>query len=253
MLVTMHLGCVDQKDSCSDMYKAGYAGCDVPCAVFFSLVRRPMMLGIMAGLTQVNRGLEEYMENWVYWEMTSYVSVFSSLVRQWIQFYVSLQRPGFLHPLVTGSQLYGVRCSPLEYRLWNILGDYFWNGFRMQRSLVGQWIHVWRQSTRPFGRFSHVWTLVFQRNAWFDSGFMLMRQTMEAPVWKQLWQWHVQDWFALFVDISVVVQRQIPMVLFRKDILQLQYTDKVINVLCAGPALECRRGGASRAPTVAAR
>ena len=32
-------------------------------------------------------------------------------------------------------------------------------------------------------------------------------------------------------DISVVVQRQIPMVLFRTiEILQLQYTDKVIDV-----------------------
>ena len=28
--------------------------------------------------------------------------------------------------------------------------------------------------------FHTFWTLVFQRNAWFDSGFMLMRQTMEA-------------------------------------------------------------------------
>ena len=26
----------------------------------------------------------------------------------------------------------------------------------------------------------HTWTLVFQRNAWFDCGFMLMRQTTEA-------------------------------------------------------------------------
>ena len=35
------------------------------------------------------------------------------------------------------------------------------------------------------------------------------------------------------------------------DILQLQYTDKVIDVFCAGPVLECRRGEDSRAPTVA--
>ena len=81
-----------------------------------------------------------------------------------------------------------------------------------------------------------------------------MRQTIEAPVWKRLCQWHVQGWFALFVDISVAVQRQIPMVLFSTiEILQLQYTDKVIDVSCAGPALECRRGVDSRAPTVASR
>ena len=29
-----------------------------------------------------------------------------------------------------------------------------WNGFRMLHSLVRQWIHVWRQSTRLFGRIS---------------------------------------------------------------------------------------------------
>ena len=75
---------------------------------------------------------------------------------------------------------------------------------------------------------------------------MLMRQTIEALVW------HVQGWFSLSVDISVVVQRQIPWVLFSTiEILQLQYTDKVIDVSCAGPALECRRGVDSRAPTVA--
>ena len=38
------------------------------------------------------------------------------------------------------------------------------------------------------------------------------------------------------------------------EILQLQYIDKVVDFYCAGYAvLECRRGGDSRAPTVAAR
>ena len=69
---------------------------------------------------------------------------------------------------------------------------------RIHLSLVRQWIRVRRQSTKPFG---NLWTLVFLRNAWFDSGFMLMRQTIEALVW------HVQGWFSLSVDISVVVQR----------------------------------------------
>ena len=35
-------------------------------------------------------------------------------------------------------------------------GDDSRNGFRIQHSLVRQWIHAWRQSTRPFGRISHV-------------------------------------------------------------------------------------------------
>ena len=42
-----HLGRYDQKDSCNDMNKAGYAACDAPRAVS-SLVRRPMMIGMMA-------------------------------------------------------------------------------------------------------------------------------------------------------------------------------------------------------------
>ena len=34
---------MDQKDSCSGMYKAGFAGDNAPRAVFSSLVRRPMI------------------------------------------------------------------------------------------------------------------------------------------------------------------------------------------------------------------
>ena len=36
-----------------------------------------------------------------------------------------------------------------------------------------------RQFTR-FGRLSHVGTFVFQHYAWFDSGFLLIRQTTQA-------------------------------------------------------------------------
>ena len=43
---------MDQKDSYCGLYNAGYAGCDAPCAVFVSLVLRPMMLSIMAGMVQ---------------------------------------------------------------------------------------------------------------------------------------------------------------------------------------------------------
>ena len=42
----------------------------------------------------LDRCLEEYRKIGFYSEMTSYVSVFCSLVRQWIHIYVSLQRPG---------------------------------------------------------------------------------------------------------------------------------------------------------------
>ena len=51
-------------------------------------VVRPKMLDITAGMT---RGVQDI---GFCWEMTSYVSVFGSLLRQWIHIYVSLQRPG---------------------------------------------------------------------------------------------------------------------------------------------------------------
>ena len=47
------------------------------------LVFTSMMLGIMAGMTQVDSCIEEY-ENWAFWEMTPLFSEFGSLVRQWI-------------------------------------------------------------------------------------------------------------------------------------------------------------------------
>ena len=47
-----HLGRYDQKDSCSGMFKAGIACDNAPCAVFSSLVRRPMMLCIVASMNQ---------------------------------------------------------------------------------------------------------------------------------------------------------------------------------------------------------
>ena len=43
---------MDQKDSCSGMYKAGIDGDNAPRAVFSSLFGRPMMLDIMSVLDQ---------------------------------------------------------------------------------------------------------------------------------------------------------------------------------------------------------
>ena len=42
-----------------------FTGVDALRAVLLFFVVRPKMLGIMAGMTQVNRGLEEYLKNWV--------------------------------------------------------------------------------------------------------------------------------------------------------------------------------------------
>ena len=91
---------MDQKDSAlvvnhgSGMCLLGFPGVPAPRAVFFPPVVRPMMLDIMAGMNQKDSCLEEYRKIGFYWEMTSYVSIFSSLVRQWILICVSLQRPG---------------------------------------------------------------------------------------------------------------------------------------------------------------
>ena len=52
-----------------------------------------------------------------------------------------------------------------------------------------------------------------------------LQKTVEMP------QLQLVDFLYQVVDISVVVQRQFPMVLFRTiEILQLQYTDKVVDV-----------------------
>ena len=56
-----------------------------------------------------------------------------------------------------------------------------------------------------------------------------MVQTLQDIV--EVPQLQLVDFLDLVVDISVVVQRQIPLVLFRTiEILQLQYTEKVIDV-----------------------
>ena len=58
-----------------------------------------------------------------------------------------------------------------------------------------------------------------------------LQNTVEVP------QLQFVGFLDLVVDISVVVQRQFPMFLFRTiEIFQLQYTDKVIDVGCASPA-----------------
>ena len=64
-----------------------------------------------------------------------------------------------------------------------------------------------------------------------------LQNTVEVP------QLQLVDFLDLVVDISVVVQRQIPMVLFRTiEFLQLQYTDMVFDAGCAARmfASRCR-------------
>ena len=105
-----------------------------------------------------------------------------------------------------------IRRTVLCDTVWILLGDYFRKCFvfcAMRGSMV---IHA---PASVFGAFEEAhtstcrWTLVFQRNAWFDSGIMLVRQTTEFLVWKwpfrrRHWQWHVQGWFACFVAHHVV-------------------------------------------------
>ena len=145
---------------------AGFTGDDAPRAVLLFFVVRPKMLG---------RGVQKI---WFFWEITSYVSVSSSLVQQWTHIYVSLAD---FYDLVSGSHLLGVRLQSTGF--WTFLGDDIRKRSRIQRLLVQ------RQFTVAFGRFSHnfyvkvdlgsrsrclvPFSLVFLRNAWFDSGYML--------------------------------------------------------------------------------
>ena len=83
-----------------------FTGDDAPCAVLPFIVVVFMMFGIMAGTGQVPRGVQK---NWA-WEMTSFVSVVSSLVRQWMHISVSLQRSGLRLQQTADSR----SCSPLR-------------------------------------------------------------------------------------------------------------------------------------------
>ena len=89
---------------------AGFLG-HVPLrAGFPSVVVRPKMLGIM---TSMPRGVQK---NWFFWEMTSYVSVSSSLVQQWIHIYVSLQRPGLrLQQTADSPQLQSIQVVDISF------------------------------------------------------------------------------------------------------------------------------------------
>ena len=57
----------------------------------------------------------------------------------------------------------------------DFLGGLFRNGFRMLHSLVRQWIHVRRQSTRSYGRVSHVFHV-------FDVPVVVQRQVRGQTV-----------------------------------------------------------------------
>ena len=66
--------------------------------MFLFFVVSPTMLGLMAGMTQVNRCLEEYLKYWVFLGddvLCFLILLFGSTVDT-IQIYVSLERPGFL-------------------------------------------------------------------------------------------------------------------------------------------------------------
>ena len=231
------------------MYSADFAGDTSPCAVLVSLVRRPMMLGIMAGLTQVNWASRSAWRNWVYWEMTSYVSVFGSLVRQWTQFYDSLRRPGFPHPLVSGKSV--VRCSVFAFEVQDY--GFFWEVTSGMVSVFSAfWVasgYLFCVSSRRLHRdFSYFLCEGGTLDPLGDSRFFL--HTWPMRKWLRLLsfrQWHGFCWFAdefapravfpsssaavhqVRQHIPVMVQRLIPMVLVIMGIPQLLFIDTVID------------------------
>ena len=68
--------------------------------------------------------------------------------------------------------------------------SHLWIFWEMTSGIISVFSTLWfdstcrRQSMRLLEEFHTFWNLVFQRNACFDSGFLLMRQTTEALVWK---------------------------------------------------------------------
>ena len=140
---------MDQMDSSSGMYNAGFAGDPAPRAMFLLFVR-PMMLGIMAGMHRKESCLRRS-GNVFFREMTWSCStapcIWKSLVRA-----VWLRSTGLL-------------IFP---------GDDSRNGFCIQLFLVRQRIHA-RISLWSFWKGRCI-----QRYAWFNSGYKFMRHTTEA-------------------------------------------------------------------------
>ena len=188
------------------MYSAGIAGDTSPCAVFVSLVRRPMMLGIMAGLTQVNWGLEEYMENWVFWEMTSYVSVFGSLVPQFLC--QSTEAWFSTSPCIWQSI---VRCSVFAFEVQ----DYGFFG-EMTSGMVSAFSAFWVDSgylfcvssRRLHGDFSYFLFEGGTLDPLGDSRFFLHTW----PIRKWLRMLSFRQWHGFLIDDPVVLVVRVPRV-----------------------------------------
>ena len=97
---------LDQKNN----YVLGwFSGVDAPLAVLLFFVVRPKMFGIMAGMTQVEICLKEYRK----------IGVFSGRERHmfpyWYIFMSVYRGLVFCSPLYL-AVMYGVGCSPLEYK-----------------------------------------------------------------------------------------------------------------------------------------
>ena len=88
-----------------------------------------------------------------------------------------------------------VNCStlfvPEEYRV-GLFWDLFWNSLRMRHSLVRQWIHVWRQPMRLFGRISRSSCWVVGDDFRFVSVFCVelgsTADTCGASVYEAFWK-----------------------------------------------------------------
>ena len=75
------MACMDQKDRCSCLHKAGIAGYDAPRAVFSSSVGRPRLPGILAGMDQKDSFSlwlwQWHMQGWFCWLRSSCCVPFS--------------------------------------------------------------------------------------------------------------------------------------------------------------------------------
>ena len=92
----------------------------------------------------------------------------------------------------------------------DFLGDDFWNYFRIQLSLVRQWIHVRRQSTRLWG-VSHIFYVNVNSDPEVTSWLSLSTETGIHSANCAADRGDLTGTvLGLVVDAPVVVQRQVP-------------------------------------------
>ena len=126
-------------DNGTGMCLAGFPGDAAPRAVFLFLVVWPKMLRMMAGMTQKDCCLKEYLKIGFYWEITSYVSVFSFFWFDSGYICMSVHRGLVFHALREGGP------RTLVLRSIPSFAGGFWrisHIFKVKVDVLLRWIHA---------------------------------------------------------------------------------------------------------------